>query len=46
MMNLDFPGAGHLITTHKGWGISSLVSISCYVALIPGGMINHGGYKP
>ena len=20
LMNLVFPGAGHLITTHKGWG--------------------------
>ena len=21
LMNLVFPGAGHLITTHRGWGI-------------------------
>ena len=45
-MNLVFPGAGHLITTHRGWGIWSLVSISYYVALIPRGVINHGGDKP
>ena len=30
LMNLVFPGAGHLITTHSGWGIWSLVSITCY----------------
>ena len=34
-MSLVFPGAGHLITTHRGWGIWSLASISCYVTLIP-----------
>ena len=28
-MNLVFPGAGHLITTHRKWGIWSLASISC-----------------
>ena len=27
---LVFPGAGHLITTHRGWGIWSLASISCH----------------
>ena len=43
---LSFPGAGHLITTHRRWGIWSLASISCYVALIPRGVINHGGDKP
>ena len=46
LMNLVFPGAGHLITTHGGWGIWWLASISCYVALIPRGVINHGGDKP
>ena len=30
LMNLVFPRAGHLITTHRGWGIWSLASISCY----------------
>ena len=39
LMNLVFPGAGHLITTHRGWGIWSLASISCYAALIPRGVI-------
>ena len=29
-----------------GWGIWSLASISCYVTLIPRGVINHGGSKP
>ena len=46
LMNLVFPGTGHLITTHRGWGIWSLASISCYVALIPRGVINHGGDTP
>ena len=46
LMNLVFPGAGHLITTHRGWGIWSLASISYYVALIPRGVINHSGDKP
>ena len=46
LMNLVFPGAGHLITGHRGWGIWSLSSISCYVALIPRGVINHGGDMP
>ena len=46
LMNLVFPGARHLITTHRGWGIWSLASISCYIALIPCGVINHGGDKP
>ena len=32
--------AGHLITTHRGWGIRSLASLR--VALIPRG-VNHGG---
>ena len=27
LMNLVFPGAGHLITTHRGWEIWSLASI-------------------
>ena len=30
LMNLVFPGAGHLITTHRGWGIWSLASIWYY----------------
>ena len=46
LMNLVFPGAGHLITTHRGWGIWLLASILCYVALIPCGVINHGRDKP
>ena len=29
LMNLVSPGIGHLITTHRGWGIWSLASISC-----------------
>ena len=29
---LVFPGAGHLIITHRGWGIWSLASISCYLS--------------
>ena len=33
-MNLVFPGAGHFITTHRGWGIWSLASISCYESLL------------
>ena len=33
LMNLVFPGAGHLITAHMGWGIWSLSSIPCYVVL-------------
>ena len=43
-----FPGAGHLIITHRegGWGIRSLALISCYVALTPHGVINHGREKP
>ena len=45
-MNLSSPGRDILITTHRGWGIWSLASISCYVALIPRGLINHGGDKP
>ena len=45
-MNSVFPGAGHLITTHRGWGIWSLATMSCYVALIPRDVINHGGDKP
>ena len=40
LMNLVFPGAGHLITTHRGWGIWLLASISCYITLIPGGVIH------
>ena len=31
LMNLVFPGAGHLIATHRGWGIWSLASISCEI---------------
>ena len=46
LMTLVFPRAGHLITTHRGWGIWSLASISYYVALIPGGVINHDRDKP
>ena len=46
LMNLVFPGAGHLLSTHRGWGIWLLASIACYVALISRGMINHGGDKP
>ena len=46
LMNLVFPGEGYLITTHRGWGIWSLASISCCAALIPRGVINHGGDKP
>ena len=34
-------GVGNL-----GWGIWLLASISCYIALIPRGVINHGGDKP
>ena len=35
---------GHLITTHRGWGIWSLASITCYQSRwFPGGLINHGG---
>ena len=30
LMNLVFPGVGHLIITHRGWGIWPLASISCY----------------
>ena len=45
-MNLVFSGAGHLITAHRGWEIWSISSISCYVGLIPRGVINHVGDKP
>ena len=45
LMNLVFPGVGHLITTHRGWRIGSLGSISCCIALIPRGVINHGSDK-
>ena len=38
---LSLPGAGHLITTHRKGRIWSLASISCYVTLIPHGVINH-----
>ena len=30
LTNVFFPGKGSLITTHRGWGIWSLASISCY----------------
>ena len=30
LMHLVFPRVGHLITTHRGWGIWSLASILCY----------------
>ena len=33
LMNLVFPGAGHLIIAHRGWGIWSLASISYYESL-------------
>ena len=47
LINLVFPGGGHLITTHWGWGnlIASLNFMS-RVALIPWGVINHGEDKP
>ena len=38
-MKWVFPGVGHLITTHRGWGIWSQALISCYIALIPRGVI-------
>ena len=46
-MNLILPGAGHLITTHRGWGIWSLASISCYGwRWFHVTWSNHGGDKP
>ena len=37
---------GHLITTHRGWGIWLLASISCYEAhWFPHGLINYSGDK-
>ena len=46
LMNLVFPGAEHLITTHRGWGVWSLLDFMLQVALIPRGVVNHGGDKP
>ena len=42
LMNLVFPRAGHLITTHRGWGIWSLASISSYESR----WYHVGWYKP
>ena len=42
MMNLVFPGVGHLITTHRGVGnLTASLDFILRVALIP----NHGGDK-
>ena len=43
-MNLVFQGVVHLITTH--WGVRNLIScldFTLRAALIPHGLINHGG---
>ena len=45
-MNLVFSEVGHLLTAHRGSRICSLAWISCYVTLIPHGVINYGGDKP
>ena len=44
LMNLVFPGEGHLITTYRGWGIWNF-DFMLRVALIPRGAINHGEDK-
>ena len=49
LMSLVFPEAGHLITTHRGWGTWSLASISCYKLSWfhdPLDVVRHGGDKP
>ena len=40
---LSLPRVGHLITSHRGWGIWSLVSISCHESRV---INNHGEDKP
>ena len=48
LMNLVFPAAGYLITTHRGGGGNLIASLDFMlrIALIPRGVINHGGDKP
>ena len=38
-----FPGAGHLITTHRGWSLIVSFDFMLRAALIIRGLLNHGG---